>query len=104
MKRFTLSPEAKQDIREIRRYYLKVADVRVARHVLEAIERACDFIARRPGAGHERADLTDLPVKFWQVFSYFVVYDPVSSPIEIVRVLHTSRDLETLFRDTNADS
>ncbi len=51
MKRFTLSPEARQDIREIRRYYLKVADVCVARHVLEAIERACELSPGDPAPG-----------------------------------------------------
>jgi len=92
-----LSPEAKQDIRDIRRHYLKAADVRVARHVIEAIERACLFVAGRPDAGHARPDLTDAPVKFWPVFSYLIVYDPAPRPIDIVRIVHTGRDLKTLF-------
>ncbi len=97
MKQNILSPEAKQDIRDIRKHYVAVADVRVARHVIEAIERACLFVARSPNAGHARPDLTDEPVKFWRVFSYLVVYDPASRPIDIVRIVHTGRDLKTLF-------
>jgi len=73
--------------------------LRVARHVIEAIERACLFVAGNPNAGHARKDLTDAPVKFWRVFSYLVVYDPQSRPIDIVRVVHIGRDLKTLFRD-----
>jgi hypothetical protein len=34
-----------------------------------------------------RRDLTSLPVKFWSVFSYLIVYDPAAGPIAIVRVL-----------------
>ncbi len=98
MKRSVLSPEAKQDIREIRKHYVKVADVRVARHVIQAIELACLFVAGHPDAGHARPDLTSEPVKFWQVFSYLVVYDPAPRPIAIVRIVHTSRDIEALFR------
>jgi len=95
-----LSPEAKQDIREIRNYYLKVADASVARHVIKGIERTCLFLAGTPDAGHSRKDLTAAPVKFWQVFSYLVVYDPSSQPINIVRIVHTSRDLKSLFHGT----
>jgi hypothetical protein len=41
--------------------------------------------------------LTDEPLKFWQVFSYLIVYDPAMQPLGIARVVHTSRDLKTLF-------
>jgi antitoxin ParD1/3/4/toxin ParE1/3/4 len=95
-----ISPEARQDIRDIRKYYLKVADVRVARHVIEAIEQACMFVGRNPAAGHIRPHLTSNPLKFWQVFSYLVVYDPVTRPIQIVRILHTSRDLKALLGES----
>jgi hypothetical protein len=37
-------------------------------------------------------DLTDQPVKFWQVFSYSIVCGPLTRPIGIARVLHSSRD------------
>ncbi len=99
MKPHLLSPEAKQDIRDIREHYLKVADVRVARHVLQAIERACLFVAARPNIGHARPDLTADPVKFWPVFSYLVVYDPAPRPVTIVRILHSSRDVKSLLGD-----
>ena len=98
MKRHILSPEAKQDIRDIRKYYLEKADSRIARRVLEEIDRACRFLAEVPGAGHSRQDLTDDPVKFWQVFSYLIVYDPAAQPLGIVRVLHSSRDVASVLR------
>jgi antitoxin ParD1/3/4/toxin ParE1/3/4 len=94
---YALSPEAKQDLRDIRKHYLKAADAQVARNILEGIELASEFLARQPGAGHFRTDLTNATVKFWQVFSYFVIYDPVTNPISMVRVLHSRRDLQTLL-------
>lgn len=100
MKRHILSPEVKQDVRDIRKYYLEKAGSRVARRVVEEIDRACQFLGDVPGAGHSRQDLTDAPVKFWQVFAYFIIYDPSVQPVGIARVLHTSRDLETLLRNT----
>lgn len=96
--RYDLSAEAQTDLQDIKEYYLRHADRRVARYVLGEITRAFRFLAATPGAGHLREDLTDEPVKFWTVFSYMIVYDPVRKPIGIARVLHGNRDLEALFR------
>ena len=59
-------------------------------------------IARTSGnhagkSGNSRKDLTDEPVKFLQVFSYFVIYDPAPRPIHITRVLHTRRYSKPCF-------
>lgn len=48
--------------------------------------------------GHLREDLTDEKVKFWPVFSYLIVYDPMTRPIGIARVLHASQDVKRLFQ------
>jgi hypothetical protein len=36
-------------------------------------------------------------VKFWNVYSYLVVYDPASTPLTIVAILHGARDIERLL-------
>ena len=95
---YILSPEAQQDITDIRAFYMKEAGARVARYVLAEINRAFRFLAATPGAGHSRADLTDEPVKFWTMFSYLIVYDAAMQPIGIARVLHGSRDLAAMFQ------
>ena len=98
MKGYVLSREAQQDLQEIRAYYLKQANARVARYVLGEITQAFRFLAATPGAGHARDDLTREPVKFWPVFSYLIVYDPATQPLGIARVRHGNQDLATLFR------
>ena len=95
---YILSPEARADLAEIRDYYLDRADARVARYVLGEITRAFRLLGNSPGIGHSREDLTSEPVKFWQVFSYLIVYDPAMRPVGIARVRHSSQDLATLFR------
>jgi len=57
------------------------------------IKTACAFLNQTPGAGHSREDLTNKPVRFWQVYSYLIVYDPTPRPIRIIRVLHGNRDV-----------
>ncbi len=48
-------------------------------------------------SGHSRVDLTDEPLKFWQVLSYLVVYDPLPRPINVMRIVHTSRNIRRLL-------
>jgi toxin ParE1/3/4 len=64
---------------------------------LQEIRAAFRLLASRPEAGHLRQDLTPLPVKFWPVFSYLIVYDPAARPLGIVRVLHGRRDVEAIL-------
>ena len=97
---YALSREAQQDLLDIRAYYVDQADARIARYVLGEIARAFRFLAATPGAGHVREDLTHEPVKFWPVFSYLIVYDSTTRPLGIARVLHGSRDLEAIFRQS----
>jgi antitoxin ParD1/3/4/toxin ParE1/3/4 len=98
VKGYRLSPEAQNDLAHIRRYLVAQAGPGVARRVVGDIRTALQFLAANPGAGHGRADLTQQPVKFWPVYSYLIVYDPAMDPLGIARVLHASRDLETVFR------
>jgi toxin ParE1/3/4 len=95
--RYILSPEAKEDLREIREYLVSQGGRRLARYVLQEIRAAFRLLASRPEAGHLRQDLTPLPVKFWPVFSYLIVYDPAARPLAIVRVLHGRRDVEAIL-------
>jgi plasmid stabilization system protein ParE len=72
MNGFRLSPEAARDIEEIWEY--------IARDSVRAASRM-------------RQDLTDKPVLFWSVYSYLIIDNPVTNPLEIVRVLHGAQDL-----------
>lgn len=94
---YVLSPEARDDLRDIRDYLVSQGGRRLARYVLQDITEAFRLLASRPGVGHLRQDLTPLPVKFWPVFSYLIVYDPAAQPITIVRVLHGRRDVPAIL-------
>ena len=50
--------------------------------------------------GNFRRDLTDKPVRMWTVRKCcLLVYDPATSPVEIIRILHGARDAETILGD-----
>lgn len=67
--------------------------------VVLALEDAFVLLASRPRIGHARADLTDRPLKFWSVYSYLIVYDPVSDPLTIIAVLHGARDVAKILTE-----
>ena len=101
MKRYTIAPEAAEDLKAIRAYLKREAGPRVAQSTINKIRDAFAFLGSTPGAGHIREDLTELPIKFWPVSSYLVIYDPAVQPIEIVRVVHGSRDITPAMLSQN---
>jgi plasmid stabilization system protein ParE len=95
MKRFKLSPEAAQDIREVWAY-IAADSIKAARCLRLQIFVACQRIAENPGIGQSREDITEKPVLFWSTGSYLIVY-AARKPVEIVRVLHSARDVRSLL-------
>ncbi len=92
----SFTPDARNDLHSIWEYIAQ-DDISAADRVIVKIEEAANLLARRPGLGHERKDLTDLPVRFWPVYSYLIIYRPETKPLQIVRVVSAFRDLVTLL-------
>ena len=77
--------------------YIARDNVQAARRVRLALLAACRRLTQYPGIGHTRQDLTDKPVLFFPVYSFLIIYDPATQPLEIVRVLSGSRDTPRLI-------
>lgn len=93
---YRLTPEARANLDDICAF---IADdsTDAALRVLDALERAFEQLVAMPGSGHMRKDLTARPVRFWTVYSYLIVYDPASTPLTIIAILHGARDVERLL-------
>ena len=65
--------------------------------MFQEIRTALKLLGSNPGIGHTREDLTDRPVKFWPVYSYLIVYNPETKPVQIIRMLHGMRDVEEIL-------
>ena len=61
--------------------------------------QAMEKLALNPHIGHKRDDLTDKPVRFWNVHSYTVIYNPDASPLMVLRIISNYRDIEALLND-----
>ncbi len=97
MTRYRLTSDAEHDLDAIKTYLLDQGGTVLARYVFTRIRSALKLLQDKPEAGHRRADLTDAPVKFWSVFSYMIIYDPATTPVTIIRILHSSRDIGGCF-------
>lgn len=96
MKRFTLSPQAAEDIREASAYIAR-DNLDAAQRVRLRILESCRTIARNPSVGHSRTDLTDKPVLFWPSNPYVIIYNPARKPVEIVRIVRGARHIPSLL-------
>lgn len=96
MSRFILSPEARTDLEEIVDYIAE-DNLEAAEMVLRELKAAMGRLAEMPLLGHLRQDLTADALRFWQVYSFLIVYRAEKKPLEIVRVLHASRDVRRLL-------
>lgn len=99
MTEYQFTPQAEADLLSIWSFIAEDS-VEAADRVEEAIYAACAFIANSPGTGQVRKELTDLPVRFWLVQpyrNYFVIYDPETAPLQIIRILHGARDLVAIL-------
>ena len=99
MRRPTIAPAAKQDIKDIRAYLRRAAGPSVEKLLYGKLKEAVGLIGRHPGIGHLREDFTRSPLRYWLVYSYFIVYRFTSDQVEIVLILHTSRDISELLVD-----
>ena len=99
MSGFRLTPEARNDLFEIWDFIASDNPI-AANNVEAAIFDACAYLAKGPLLGAVRTDLTALPLRFWLLPSfpnYFIVYDPNSDPLRIIRVLHRARNIPSIL-------
>jgi plasmid stabilization system protein ParE len=97
-RRFVLAPEAARDLVSIWRYLKRESGQETADRAESVIRSKFPYLAQFPGAGHRRRDLTEAKVRFFSVYSCLVVYRPQSEPLEIVTILHASRDAAEILK------
>ena len=97
----TIRPLAQADLAE-QRDYLENTNPQVAERYLQAVEQTFNQLAQLPGLGAPReygkpnlSGMRMRPVKGFE--RYLIFYLPNDNGIDVVRVLHSSRDIARLF-------
>ena len=103
MKRARYTPKARQDLDEIAEY-IAADNLDAAIRFCLAIEDAAEKLAEMPGLGTARqfANPMAARVRSWIVRgfgNYIIFYQPVDDEVEIVRIIHGARDIDTIFEE-----
>ncbi len=66
-----------------------------------ALEAAARRLGEHPQYGRAAPPYLPEPYRFWSLprFGYVLVYDPQTEPVEILRFVHTRRDLPRALAD-----
>lgn len=99
MRALRLSLAAAADLEGIVDYLVMEAGRANAHSLLSDLVSAFDLLATSPWIGHVRPDLIENEVRFWIVHRYLIAYVASSEVVDIVRVLHGSRDPGNLGED-----
>jgi antitoxin ParD1/3/4/toxin ParE1/3/4 len=93
---FFLTPEAKNDLREI---LLDIAEDNpdAAERVRSEFYEGLNRLGQSAGIGHYHEELLDKRFRFWNFYSYVVCYVWESNPIQIIAIVHGARDLAVFF-------
>jgi len=102
MSSYALGRDAEQDLDDLWEYIAQDS-VEAADRVIAKMFKAFEALARNPGIGHKREDLTDFPVLFWPVGNYLVIYRAAGSLVEIVAIVHGKRDIPAFLRQRGAE-
>jgi plasmid stabilization system protein ParE len=97
MNQHVLGAGAELDLDEIWEYIAQ-DNIESADRWVSKLFDAFDAIARNPGIGHKREDLTAHPVLFWPVGAYLVLYRVQNERVEIIAVTQGARDVPSFLR------
>ena len=95
------SPQAKADVAEILSN-LEERSRGAAKRLAQAIQKRCEVLRKVPMMGRARDDLAP-GLRSIVIEKYVLFYRVTSDAIEVVRVLHGARDIESIMK-SNYDS
>ncbi|MGD0225305.1 MAG: type II toxin-antitoxin system RelE/ParE family toxin [Terriglobia bacterium] len=98
---FHLTPQATEDLDAIW-WFIQKDSAEAADQVESEIISTCRRLAGYPSIGHRRRDITPLPVLFWTIPkypNYIIVYRPQTKPLQVIAILHGSRNLKEILKD-----
>ena len=92
---YRLRPEAEADIENIA-LYIAADNPSAARRRVDDIQSRCQKLGETPGLGVARPDVRP-ELRMFPVGNYLILYRPIETGVEIVRVLHGARQGQDLL-------
>jgi toxin ParE1/3/4 len=96
----TLSPAANRDIEAATRWIAK-DNPAAARALRSSVARAAMIIGEHRYVGTVRPEIVSAPYRLLALtgFPYVIIYNAERTPLRIIRVLHSARDLPEVVRN-----
>jgi toxin ParE1/3/4 len=91
-------PQARLDLKQVYRHMAE-ANPTAAAVLVRLIDTKARLIVQSPHIGQGIPEL-GASLRRFPVGDYLIFYEVTTSGIEVVRILHGARDLETIFRDS----
>ena len=88
--RYRFTRAAEQDLADLSRH-IALDDPQAAAAILDLIEVKCDLLAQYPELGRSREELFP-KLRSFPASSYVIFYRVAIDEIQVIRVLHGSRD------------
>jgi toxin ParE1/3/4 len=95
MSRYTVSPKAREDLKGIYRHVAQDSPS-AAKRLRDALYESFRLLAKQPLLGQTCPNLRR-GLRAFTVMSYVIFYVTTEQGIQIERVLHGARDIESLF-------
>jgi len=96
MAQILFTPLATEDLQQIWGFLAEKAGTEIANKFLVAIRDKCLILAGFPESGRTRhefiVNLRSFPFK-----NYIIFYLPLEDGIEVLRIVHSSRDIQQIF-------
>ncbi len=101
MKTCDFTPVALSDLRGIRAYIARANPVNALLWI-EKLEEQCRHLAQNNAIGRRRPEAGEA-VRSSNFGRYVIFYRPVNTGVQVLRVLHQSRDLHTILPGNGED-
>lgn len=95
MNSYKLSHKAEQDLEDIWVYIAQQNQIAADKQIAQILNRL-PMLAEFPDMGKTRDNLLQ-GLRSFPIKPYIIYYSKITDGVEIVRVLHQSRDVENLF-------
>lgn len=92
-----ISASAAEDLKDVWKYVAQ-HDENAAGRLIKEIKNKLLLLRDNPLVGREQNELL-VGLRSFVVKSYFIFYLPSDSGIDVLRVLHSSRDIESIFEN-----
>jgi toxin ParE1/3/4 len=97
MSYYKFTEQADQDLIELSAY-VSTDSPQAGFRLIDRVFQKCQLLAENPALGVRRDELSP-GLRSHVVGNYLVFYEPTEYGIQVIRIVHGARDLESLFSD-----